>query len=107
METPCPEGRTVGQPVKRVEDGRLLVGQGRFVDDLHLPRMVHAAFVRSPHAQALIRGVDVRRAAGLPGVVAVLTAEEAARLCRPWRGILTDYAGMKTALQYPLALGAC
>ena len=104
METPRPEGRTVGQPVKRVEDGRLLVGQGRFVDDLHLPRMVHAAFVRSPHAHALIRGVDVRRAAALRGVVAVLTAEEAARLCRPWRGILTDYTGMKSALQYPLAL---
>ncbi|PYO53620.1 MAG: carbon monoxide dehydrogenase, partial [Candidatus Rokuibacteriota bacterium] len=104
METPRPEGRTVGQPVKRVEDGRLLVGQGRFVDDLHLPRMVHAAFVRSPHAHALIRGVDVRRAAALRGVVAVLTADEAARLCRPWRGILTDYTGMKSALQYPLAL---
>jgi len=104
METSRPERRSVGQPVKRVEDGRLLVGQGRFVDDLHLPRMVHAAFVRSPHAHALIRGVDVRRAAALPGVVAVLTGEEAARLCRPWRGILTDYTGMKSALQYPLAL---
>ena len=52
METPRPEGRTVGQPIKRVEDGRLLVGQGRFVDDLHLPRMVHAAFVRSPRTKA-------------------------------------------------------
>jgi carbon-monoxide dehydrogenase large subunit len=105
MEAPHREGRTVGQPVKRVEDGRLLVGQGRFVDDLHLPRMVHAAFVRSPHAHARILGVNAHRAAAAPGIVAVLAAEEAARLCRPWRGILTDYTGMKTALQYPLALG--
>jgi carbon-monoxide dehydrogenase large subunit len=96
--------KIVGQPVKRIEDGRLLVGQGRFVDDLHLPRMVHAAFVRSPHAHARITRVDVSRAAAAPGVVAVLTAGEAARLCRPWRGILTDYVGMKTAPQHALAL---
>src|SRR5262249_38321319 len=100
MERP---DRLVGQPVKRVEDGRLLVGQGRFVDDLHLPRMLHAAFVRSPHAHARLRRVDVSRAVASHGVVAVLTGDEAARLCRPWRGILTDYVGMKTALQYPLA----
>jgi carbon-monoxide dehydrogenase large subunit len=98
------EGKIVGQPVKRIEDGRLLVGQGRFVDDLHLPRMVHAAFVRSPHAHARITRVDVSRATAAPGVVAVLTAADATRLCRPWRGILTDYVGMKTAPQHALAL---
>jgi len=105
MATSGTRPRAVGRPVKRVEDGRLLAGQGRFVDDLHLPRMVHAAFVRSPHAHARVRHVSVSRALALPGVVAVLTADEAARLCHPWRGILTDYVGMKTALQYPLALG--
>ena len=104
MATSGTRPRAVGRPVKRVEDGRLLAGQGRFVDDLHLPRMVHAAFVRSPHAHARVRHVSVSRALALPGVVAVLTADEAARLCHPWRGILTDYVGMKTALQYPLAL---
>src|SRR5439155_4827242 len=102
MATSGTRPRAVGRPVKRVEDGRLLAGQGRFVDDLHLPRMVHAAFVRSPHAHARVRHVSVSRALALPGVVAVLTADEAARLCHPWRGILTDYVGMKTALQYPL-----
>jgi carbon-monoxide dehydrogenase large subunit len=60
--------------------------------------------VRSPHAHARIRRVAVSRAAALPGVVALLTGEEASRRCQPWRGILTDYAGMKTGLQYPLAL---
>jgi carbon-monoxide dehydrogenase large subunit len=67
--------------------------------------MVSAAFVQSPHAHARLRRVDASRAAALPGVVGVLTGEEAARRCRPWRGILTDYVGMKTPLQYPLAVG--
>jgi carbon-monoxide dehydrogenase large subunit len=95
----------VGQPVKRVEDPRILAGHGRYVDDLRLPRMVYAAFARSPHAHARIVKVDVSRARALPGVVAVLTPEEAARMCTPWRGILTDVTGMKTGAQYPLALG--
>jgi carbon-monoxide dehydrogenase large subunit len=104
MESPRAISKAVGQPVKRVEDPRLLAGQGRYVDDLRLPRMVSAAFVQSPHAHARLRRVDVRRAAALPDVVGVLTGEEAARRCRPWRGILTDYVGMKTPLQYPLAV---
>ena len=104
MESPRAISKAVGQPVKRVEDPRLLAGQGRYVDDLRLPRMVSAAFVQSPHAHARLRRVDVSRAAALPGVVGVLTGEEAARRCRPWRGILTDYVGMKTPLQYPLAV---
>ena len=49
-------------PLLRVEDRRLLTGQGRFVDDVHLDRMVHAAFVRSPHAHAEIASVDVQPA---------------------------------------------
>jgi carbon-monoxide dehydrogenase large subunit len=105
MESARAISKAVGQSVRRVEDPRLLAGQGRYVDDLRLPRMVSAAFVQSPHAHARLRRVDVSRAAALPGVVAVLTGEEAARRCRPWRGILTDYVGMKTPLQYPLAVG--
>jgi carbon-monoxide dehydrogenase large subunit len=105
MEDARAISKAVGQPVKRVEDPRILAGQGRYVDDLRLPRMVYAAFVRSPHAHARIVSVDISRARALPGVVAVLTPEEAARMCTPWRGILTDYTGMKTGAQYPLALG--
>jgi carbon-monoxide dehydrogenase large subunit len=104
MESSRAISKAVGQPVKRVEDPRLLAGQGRYVDDLRLPRMVSAAFVQSPHAHARLRRVDVSRAAALPGVVGVLTGEEAARRCRPWRGVLTDYVGMKTPPQYPLAV---
>src|SRR6267143_4364229 len=49
----------VGAPIKRPDDPRLLTGRGRYVDDLTLPRMVHVAFVRSPHAHATIAGLDV------------------------------------------------
>src|SRR5882672_12765322 len=63
----------IGQPVRRKEDGRLLTGRGRFVADLQLPGLLHAAIVRSPHAHARVERVDARRALAHPGVVAVLT----------------------------------
>src|SRR5438552_1797125 len=85
----------VGAPLKRPDDPRLLTGRGRYVDDITLPRMVHVAFVRSPHAHAAITRIDVSAAAKSPGVVGVLTGVEAARLCRPYRGILQHYHGLK------------
>jgi carbon-monoxide dehydrogenase large subunit len=63
----------IGTSVKRVEDPALLTGKGRFVDDMHLPNMLQAAMVRSPHAHALIRGIDASDALAMPGVHAVLT----------------------------------
>ncbi len=67
-----------------MEDPRLLRGHGRYVDDLVLPRMVHAAFVRSPHAHAVARRIDAARARGVAGVVAVLGPDELeARPLRP------------------------
>jgi carbon-monoxide dehydrogenase large subunit len=59
--------------VRRLEDPPLLRGTGRFVDDIHLPATLEAAFVRSPHAHARIRGVDARAARAAPGVAAVLS----------------------------------
>ena len=59
--------------MRRVEDPRLLRGGGRFVSDLRLPGELHCVLVRSPHAHAAIRKVDVARAAAQPGVVAALT----------------------------------
>jgi aerobic carbon-monoxide dehydrogenase large subunit len=94
----------VGARLKRPDDPRLLTGRGRYVDDLSLPRMVHVAFVRSPHAHALVRGVDVERARRAPGVVGVLTGVDAARLCKPYRGVLLHYQGMKTGAMLPLAV---
>jgi carbon-monoxide dehydrogenase large subunit len=94
----------VGARVTRGDDPRLLTGRGRYVDDLVLPRMVHVAFARSPHAHAALRGLDVERARRAPGVVGILTGADAARLCRPYRGVLLHYAGMKTATMLPLAV---
>jgi carbon-monoxide dehydrogenase large subunit len=62
-----------GASVKRKEDPLLLTGRGRYVDDIALPGMLHAAVLRSPHAHALIRGIDKRAALALPGVRAVFT----------------------------------
>src|SRR5262249_27779943 len=79
----------------RGDDPRLLTGRGRYVDDIMLPRMVHVAFARSAHAHARLARVDVGAARQAPGVVAVLTGDDAARLCKPYRGILLHYTGMK------------
>ena len=65
-----------GARVKRLEDPALLAGRGRFVDDVKLPGLLHACFVRSPHAHATIRGIDVKPAMALPGVHAVLAADD-------------------------------
>lgn len=70
MATP---NKFVGARVKRTEDPDLLRGRGRFVDDIHLPGMLEAAFVRSPHAHARIRSIEVSAALAFPGVHAVLT----------------------------------
>ena len=63
----------IGKPVRRIEDRALLTGAGRFVADLRFPGMLEAAFVRSPHAHARIRGIDSRGARAHPDVAAVLT----------------------------------
>jgi carbon-monoxide dehydrogenase large subunit len=68
--------RYAGARVARVEDARLLTGHGTFVDDISLPGMLHACFVRSPVARAVIRSIDVAAARALPGVHAVFTAAD-------------------------------
>jgi carbon-monoxide dehydrogenase large subunit len=71
-------GRTplIGAPVKRVEDPRLITGAARFLDDLQLPGMTHAAILRSPYAHARIGRVDTSAAAAAPGVVGVFTGKD-------------------------------
>jgi len=66
----------IGQRVLRNEDPRLLTGQAQFVDDVEIPGLLHAAFVRSDHAHARLLGLDVSAARQRPGVVAVFTAED-------------------------------
>jgi len=73
----------VGQSLRRREDRRLLTGQGQFIADLALPRMLHAVFVRSPVAHARIRNVDLSRARSAPGVVHALHGADLLRLLPP------------------------
>jgi len=68
--------RYAGTRVARIEDARLLTGHGTYVDDIALPWMLHASFVRSPYARAAIRGIDTSAACALPGVRAVFTAAD-------------------------------
>jgi CO/xanthine dehydrogenase Mo-binding subunit len=68
--------RSIGARIPRREDRRLLTGRGTYVDDVYLPRMLHAAFARSSEAHARLLVVDGAEARSLPGVVAVFTAAE-------------------------------
>ena len=67
-----------GQSIKRFEDHRLLTGQSSYVDDMTRPGMLHALFIRSPHGHAGIRSIDASAALALPGVAAVITAQDIA-----------------------------
>jgi aerobic carbon-monoxide dehydrogenase large subunit len=69
----------IGQAITRFEDRRLLQGGGRYLDDVNLPGQAYAVIVRSIHAHARIRGLDIRAALKAPGVVAVLTGADVAR----------------------------
>ncbi len=94
----------IGASLPRVEDARFLSGQGRYVADLELPRMLHVAFLRSPHAHARIVAIDTRAACQASGVVACLTGEDLRAHARPLRAPsrMKDYR----ATDFPaLALG--
>jgi carbon-monoxide dehydrogenase large subunit len=70
--------RLFGKSIKRREDPRFITGRGQYVDDLKLPGMTYAAFVRSPHAHARIKSIDVTQAKAHPGVVAIFTGKDMA-----------------------------
>ncbi len=66
----------IGEPIKRTEDRRFVIGEGRFADDLDLARQGHASFVRSPYAHARILNLRAATALGAPGVLAVLSGSD-------------------------------
>ena len=68
----------LAQPVRRVEDPRLLKGSGRYTDDIVLPGMLFGIVLRSPHAAAKISRIDTAAAAGLPGIAGIFTAADLA-----------------------------
>jgi carbon-monoxide dehydrogenase large subunit len=93
----------IGQPVPRLEDGRLLTGRGRFVDDLPLPGALYVEFVRAAPAHGALTSVDTSAAADQPGVVTVLTGAELAAHARPLASNLAraDWQGSE---YHPLAV---
>jgi carbon-monoxide dehydrogenase large subunit len=75
--------RFFGAPVKRNEDRKLLTGQAMFIDDVELPGLLHAAFLRSQVAHARVRSIDSSEALKRPGVIAVYTADDLGEYWRP------------------------
>jgi aerobic carbon-monoxide dehydrogenase large subunit len=91
-----------GRPLRRIEDPRLLTGRGKYAADFRLPGMLHAAVVRSPHAHARLGAVRAKAALALPGVVAMIAAEDLGAIGRiPTR--LGHRIGSVECLQFPLA----
>ena len=91
----------IGEEIRRGEDDRLVVGAGRYADDLALGDFAHAAFARSPHAHARIVAVDVEAARAAPGVLAVLTGHDVA--AAGLRPIPHSIGSSKTGADVPLA----
>src|ERR1700747_2470671 len=95
----------VGRSLLRREDQRLLTGQGQFVADLVLPRMLHAVFVRSQVAHARMRSVNLSKAAAMPGVMLALAGAELLKLAPPVPGAqLSLPAKWRTQVQHKVHL---
>src|ERR1051326_6198675 len=96
--------RNIGARIKRVEDRRLLTGQGMFTDDRAVPGALHLAFLRSIHAHALIACIEVGAAIEMPGVVGIYAAEHLETLVSPIRATSRMRNYHATPI-YPLARG--
>jgi len=90
--------KLIGARVQRVEDPRLLTGNGEYVDDIKLPDMLHVAILRSDHAHALIGEIDKAEAEALPGVIGVWTAADLNGSLKP----LTAFSRMPNYQATPL-----
>jgi carbon-monoxide dehydrogenase large subunit len=92
----------IGARIPRRELKRLLSGHGRYIDDIKLPRMLHACFVRSPHPHAKLVSIDTAAAKRAPGVAAVFTAADINPKCEPFMGVALHRPGHRSAPQYLL-----
>jgi carbon-monoxide dehydrogenase large subunit len=93
----------VGQPIIRNEDSRFLTGRGRYVDDIDLDGMLHAAILRSARPHGRIRRIDVAAARALPGVAGVFSHRDVAASLRPIRSRIASMPGFEKFLQLPIA----
>src|SRR5437868_11102829 len=94
----------IGRSVPRPNLTRLTQGRGQYVSDVTLPRMAHVAYVRSPHAHARIVKIETAAAKHAPGVIAIVTGAELAKVITPWIGVLTHLKGIKSAPQHAIAI---
>jgi carbon-monoxide dehydrogenase large subunit len=94
----------IGRSVPRPNLARLMQGRGQYVSDVALARMAHVAFARSPHAHAKIKKIDAGAAKKAPGVIAVVTGAELAKVITPWIGVLSHLKGIKSAPQHAIAI---
>ena len=94
----------IGRSVRRLEDPRRLRGEGVYVDDVHVPGMLHATVVRSPHAHARLREIDAAAAREAPGIAAVFTAGDLMDALRPIPIRLVPDDRLLRYLQHPLAV---
>jgi hypothetical protein len=102
---PADDPTATGRTLSRAGAKRAVAGRGRCTDDFSLPRMLHAAFLRSPFAHTKILAMDTSEAKRQPGVALIMTGAELAKLVTgPWVGTLTCFPGMKSAPQYPMAV---
>ncbi len=94
----------IGRSVPRPNAKRLLEGRGNFVDDIILPRMLHAVFVRSPYAHAKILSIDTEDASQYPGVATIVTGQQLAQHHSPWIGTLEHLKGIISPPQHAMAI---
>src|SRR4051812_45867280 len=94
----------IGASLPRREDLPLLTGKGRYLDDISLPGMLHAAFVRSPYPHALVRGIDAREALAMPGVHAVYTIDDLMPVLTQRRMLRHSNSGTALDRLWPFAL---
>jgi carbon-monoxide dehydrogenase large subunit len=97
-------GPLFGEGIRRVEDPRLLTGQGHYVGDLVFPGMLHAAFLRSAHAHARITRIEADDARKAPGVVAVIGGADLGGLSRPYP-VTHPHPALRAAMSTPLTDG--
>jgi len=95
----------IGARIPRMELPRLLSGKGRYLDDIRLPHMLHAYFIRSPHAHAVLRAIHTSDAKKAPGVVAVYTGDDLNPLCEPFIGAALHRPGHRSPPQPILVQG--
>ena len=96
--------RYIGMSEPRHSMRKLLEGQGTYVDDIQLPRMVHVVYWRSPVAHMKIGKIHAEVVRKMPGVLAVVDGVQMAQLCKPWVATLGHLVGMKSAPQHALAI---